>query len=490
MNFNLKCQKYKVYANLSFVFAYIVWMIVYSYFDSISYTTSGVVFAFSWVGIIVCISYLMMWKKLAGKILIPFNFFLAFLALFNFGQCFLWAFGIHSDREIGKKLLFHSVLADDLLIVKAQLLFIITYIAINTGAIFVWSYKNTKKIVPLTERDLNSDNRYQKLFITSIIISIYSIPCALYQAAIRLIYSQIYSYHDLYYGAISSTVNNTIITIGANWFFASLLGLLIGSGYKRKVVNFVYIVFAIYAILSLLCGDRGEWVKSLIFFFWTHITLYKSKSIKINKLIKWIAIGFVGLCTMDAIVGMRNTGLSLDGFVESITDPDNNPIISNFIEFGQSMGVCMIVIKNSLSPMYGNTFLMSIPTLFGTGLANRLFGINYIQLHTWFPAQYLKISYGTDFSIIGEAVLNFGIFVSPFILLIEGIIIGSVYSIPNRRNNHPLALCLSISCMNSILRIVRSTVWLTLNEIVFVIVIFVFVYSIVAGVQNNKRKRV
>ncbi len=486
MKTSIPCKIYKLFAGLSFAFSYLIWYIIFSGYDNAMHVPNAMIFILTWVGIAICIIYAAAWKRLTGKYYTTFNIFLAFLALFNFGQCFLWAFGIHTDDEIGKKLLFSSVAADDRLIVKAQLMFIISYIAVNTGALFVWSSKNTKKIETLPERGTHGDKRYRTLYMTSLIIAFFSIPCALYQAGIRLIYSQLYSYHDLYYGSIASTLNNPVIIIGSQMFFASLLGLLIGSCYKDSIRRGVYIIFGIYAVVTLLCGDRGEWLQPFIFLLWAHWSLYKP--INSKKLIKWIIIGIIGLYIIDAIVGMRNTGLSFDGFYESLTDVNSNPIISNLIEFGQSMGIVMIVMENNVVPIYGNTYLMTIPTLFGTGFANGIFGLNYVQLHTWFPAEYLEISYGTDFSIIGEAVLNFGTYFAPCIILIEGLIIGRVYSIPNRKNEHPLGLCLSISCMASILKIARSTVWLTANEIVCTVLAFSLIYLIVSSVISRRRK--
>lgn len=474
---NILCERYKIMAVLFALISYICWVILYLYAESMPDVSSNAIFFASWLGIIVCIIYVIVWKKLTGKYFTPLNIFLAFFAIFNFGQCFLWAFGVHSNNEIGKQLIFSSITADNLLIYKAQLLFIICYIAFNTGAICIWSNKNIKEIKPISYKNINNDLKYKTLFITSTILSFYAIPTTLYQAVIKLRYSQIYSYHDLYYGMVSSSLSNPIIVIGTQMFFISLIGLLIGSGFRKNIRRFVYFIFILYASLSLLCGDRGEWIKPLIFLIWTHMTLYKP--IDTKKAIKLIIISFVGLYFMTAIVNLRNIGLSIDGFITALSSSDFNPITSILLEFGQSMGICMIVIKNHVICPYGNTYLMTLPTLFGTGIGNKLFGLNYVQLHTWFPLEYLKINYGTDFSIIGEAVLNYGEYIAPIILFIEGLIISKIAFMPYKYNEDPLKLCLSISCMSSIVKIARSTVWLTMNEICFTVILFSLLYIVI-----------
>ena len=153
------------------------------------------------------------------------------------------------------------------------------------------------------------------------------------------------------------------------------------------------------------------------------------------------------------------------------------------------MGISIILIKNTVTTPYGNTMLMSIPTALSTGLYNILSGANYVQLHTWFPENYLKIDYGTDFSMIGEAQLNFGYALTPFILLIEAMILSKIFNAAMRKHKNPLTQCLCINAIMAITKLPRTTIWITLNSIVISTVVYMLVYTIVASSTRKKEKR-
>lgn len=488
MNKIIKCRKYKITAFCTAILAWIIWLVINEFIKTTKYESNFAIFSISWLGIIVCVIYLYFWKRVTNQIFSLLNIFLAFFAVFNFGQCFLWAIGIHSNVEIGKGLVFHSVMADNNVILQAQLLFIICYITFNTGALCALSNLKYKGILILRERNIDNDIRYNILYLSSVVIAIFVIPITIFKSAITLYFTQIYSYHDLYYGSIASNplLDNFVVEIGKQLFFPVLLGILIGSRYSKKSRKFVYIIFILYAGISLLGGDRGEWIQPFLIFIWAEWNLYKKYSIK--KTIKWIIFGIIGLNFMNAIVNMRNIGLSWAGFVKNLTSSESNAIVSMLFEFGHSMGIVIILLMQKVTPLYGNTYLMSIPTVFGTGVVNRLFKMNYVQLHTWFPQEYLKLSYGTDFSIIGEALLNYGVYTAPFILFIEGIIISKISMIPQKVNVNPLKLVISMSCMASLIKLPRSTVWSSLNEIIYFTVILVIVFNIFYFIHINKIK--
>lgn len=468
-----KMPFYKGLALTIFAISYAIFASLISSIGNQDDVSSSTVFFCSWLGIALFLSYIIWWKRLTGKYLTPFTIFLIFVTLFNFGQCFLWAFGIHSDSEIGRRLVFNSVSANNALILKAQLLYMISYIAINTGGLLLYKKTDRNEKISLPKEN---DSKYRTLFIASALASAYSIPVTLYVAVQKLRFTQIYSYHDMYYGSISSAFDGPLFVIGCSLFTISLIGLLIGSRYKKKVMIFVYSVFSLYAIITLLGGDRGEWIMPFIFLFWMHISFYKP--LRKKQILILVVIAFLSLYVMNAIVSLRNTGLSYDGFTNALVDNDGvlRPLLT---EFGNTMGISIILMsKGTVSP-YGNTYLMSIPTMFGTGIANSLFGMNYVQLHTWFPLEYLKINYGTDFSIIGEAILNYGVMLAPVVLFIGGLIFGKIFNYPFKDEKSTLALCLSFNAMIYIIGIARSTLWITLNRIVMSTMLFVLVYFVI-----------
>lgn len=440
----------------------------------------------SWCGIVIYIVYLLYWKKKTGSIFSPVTIFLSFMLIFNYGQCILWAFGIHSPKEIGQAPIFSRVNADNALILQSQILFIVSFIAVNTGIILLW--KNDNKIETKNEAPMrDADQKHKTLLTTSIFIGSIVVPITLFYAFSRLYYSKVYSYHDLYYGSISGYINNAIFQLARGLFPMVLTGLLIGSNYENKTRHLVYTLFVIYATVMLLCGDRGEWIIPAIVLVWMHFTFYKKPAAR--KIVKFIPIALLILLIIDAIVGMRNTQLTWNGLVDSILTNDNSTIQSLLLEFGQTMGISIILIKNTVTTPYGNTMLMSIPTALSTGLYNILSGANYVQLHTWFPENYLKIDYGTDFSMIGEAQLNFGYALTPFILLIEAMILSKIFNAAMRKHKNPLTQCLCINAIMAITKLPRTTIWITLNSIVISTVVYMLVYTIVASSTRKKEKR-
>ena len=466
-----KIPNYKILACLIFVFTYVLSMMKINSIGDLDDIGSGEIFLYSWLGIVVFLFYIFWWKKLTGKFLTPFTIFLLFITLFNFGQCILWAFGIHSDSEIGNAL-----------ILKAQILYVVSYVAINTGAILLYKKKKVEDMTNIFKDDVLNDFKYKALFATSAIVSLYSIPITIFVAIQKYRYTQIFSYHDIYYGSINEYFSNPIFTIGCGLFFMSLVGLLIGSKYKKNVRYFVYSVFFVYATITLLGGDRGEWIVPFMFLFWMHITFYKP--MKRRNAMMFLVVSFLSLYIMNAIVSLRNVGISYDGFVDSLTSNDG-VIVPLLTEFGQTMGISIILLSKGTVPLYGNTYLMSIPTMFGTGFANRLFGMNYVQLHTWFPLEYLGINYGTDFSVIGEAVLNYGVLLAPLVLLVGGMIFGKIFNYPFEKNKSPFLLCFSIGAMISIVGIARSTFWISLNKIVWPLLVFGVIYFVMKRVYKR-----
>ena len=423
---SLKVESHKFFAVVGMLFSYLFWLLIYNRFETSNSISESHITVASWIGIFLVVFFVLVWKNLTGKIFTPFNIFLAFFAVFNFGQCFLWAFGIHTDQEIGKKLVYHSIAADNNLIFRAQLLFLMCFITVNCGALLIWSRKQTVDIQPLRDNaSVQADRRFRYLYVTALLLSIVVFPVTLLSTFQRFSLARVYGYHSLYYGVASGFLNNTIVNILGTLFFPCMLGLLIGSQYNKRVRFVVYSVFIVYAVLMLLCGDRGEWINLLAFLAWAEYSYYKKYK---NKTVIAVAIiGFFSLSVMNAIVSLRNVGLSWDTFVSELTAAENNVVVDLLTEFGKSMGICIILLKTKVQYPYGNSFFLSVPTMFSTGLYNGIFDAEVVQLNTWFP-DYLGLNYGTDFSIIGEAVLNYGAYVAPVVLLVEGIIIGKIFS--------------------------------------------------------------
>lgn len=486
MSIHVNVERHKVIAVTTTAIAYVCWLFLYMLYEDSAEVSSSTITIVSVFGTLLVIVYVMIWWKMVGRLFTPLNIFLAFFVVFNFGQCLLWSVGIHSDSEIGQKLVFSRLDAQNITILQAQLLFIMCFITLNCGAMLVWNRSQSLQLTPICNENTAHDMRYRCLFYTALVLSIIVIPVVLYNTFYIFQLSMRYGYSSLYNGEARNMLMGTGVNILSQLFFPCLLGLLIGSRYNKWVRLVVYVIFLIYAVIRLLCGDRGEWINLFIFLFFADYYFYKKRSGKV--LFVFLFVGIFALALVNAIVSMRNVGLSWEGFVSVLIDTDSNPIISMLLEFGQSMGISMLLIAYNVTFPYGNSYIMSVPTLFSTGVFNGIFGTNYVQVHTWFP-QYLGINYGTDFSMIGEAILNFGVYVAPLVVLLEGVIIGKIAVLPYRKNVGPLGLCLSLSVMAYVLKIARSTVWLVANNVCYSIGIFSLVYYVVTQLLTVKTEK-
>lgn len=466
-------KRYKFQAVVLTALVYIIWLCVYLWCEGRDTVSSTEITAVSILGTVIVAAYVLVWWKIKGQLFNLMNVFLAFFVVFNFGQCLLWTVGIHTENEIGVKKVFHTLAADNLMILKAQLVFIICFVTFNCGALLMWNPKRCAHVEPLRNSENKQDERCCYLFYTALVLSVVVIPTSLGNAIYKLVMSQTYGYGELYNGEAAELVSNSVIEIITSLFAPCMFGLLIGSNYNKRVRLAVYGVFAVFAVVTLLGGDRGEWINIFVILFWAEYVFYKKRNWK-TLAVALLACVIV-LPVMNAIVSMRNTGISWEGFTNALTAKNSNPFVSLLIEFGQSMGISMLVIAYSITSPYGNTYLMSIPTAFSTGVYNRLFGADYVQIHSWFP-DYLGISYGTDFSIIGEAILNYGVYAAPVVLLVEGVVIGRIIQIPYRRDKSPLELCLCLTAMVRIIKLPRSTLWLMLNGVIYAVVVVGVLY--------------
>lgn len=485
MQTQTKIEGHKIFVVMFTVLAYAIWLYAYLMCESLVAVSKAEITAVSIIGTLIVCAYILIWRKMTGEFFTLYNVFLLFFVMFNFGQCLLWAVGIHSDKEIGEKLIFNSIKADDQAILQAQLIFIICYATFNCGAMLAWSYKKNLRLMTIRDDKSVQDIRYRYLFYTALALAIIVIPVTMYNVFHDYFLCRAYGYSALYNNeAVKALRGGSIINIISQCFVPCLIGLLIGSRYDKRVRLGVYCLFGLYSVIKLLGGDRGDWIAPFLILLWMDYHFYKKRNRK--KMVIALIIGMLALSVIDAVVSMRNTGFSLEGFLTKFSGNDTNPIVTNLTEFGQSMGISIILLITQVKCPYGNTYFKSILTAFGTGLGNGLFGMDYVQLHTWFP-KYLNISYGTDFSIIGEAMLNFGVYATPIILLIEGFVIAKIAQSPYRDDISPLSLCLRLSIMAFVMKIARSTFWYVLNSAIYPIIIFSISYFAVSTVMKSKK---
>lgn len=452
------------------VVVYIAWFFIYTDVEFIYNLDEERRFV-SWLGIILFLCSIKFWIDKLKNHFSLIIIFLSFFFIFNFGQSLFWAFSCHAEKELGTCITFGRELAG-IDIYKAQWMFIICYFMFNVG-VFLKFEKNTierTNIFSVSVEKFEID----LLFRISLILAIFSLPAELFVSTRNLFLSRQNSYHYLYYGASKLPV---VIDIFSGLFFPSIIGLIIGSRFNKKYCIILYAVFCLDAGLKLLVGDRGEWINKLIILLWMEHTFHK----RINKRTFFliIVLSFISMYIISAIVSMRNSGVYFYKIMENIKN-SANPFFKMIVEFGESMGITSIVISENVIYPYGNSYLVSLLTMPTSRIGRMIFGENFLNLGRWFSKEYLQITYGADFNIIAEAVMNCGEFIAPFMLLFIGVLIGCIfkYATNTKYINY---FFITIGILPILLKIVRSTSWFLFVDLFWISGVYLFMNILITN---------
>lgn len=450
--------------------------------------SNDLIFITSWMGIFIALYIIFSWYKLTNMYFTPYTIFMMFYFFFNFGQPIMWAFGIHFPTEIGEKSLYGKLgVPTNTDILNGQIITLISALMFHFGAVICYKPKINKRKTKLNK--VNTNTTLKILFITSIIIGLVAIPITLYDVYESLQVALVHGYKELYYSEFASSRSN-FYSIVNMFFFPSLVGLLIGSRYNKKVMLFVYLVFFIYLLLNLLAGDRGSWVYKIIILIWLSHNFYKK--INFKKLITYTAIAFVFLYIVDAIVSIRNMGLgtlTFGDFIENLSF-ENSPIISAIFEMGGSMSVVITLLMYGWDIWpYSNTYLLAILGMVTNQVIYTL-DIPFSLISSWFSQEYLGISWGAGFSIVAEAVLNYGPYFAPLFMVVLGYIISSLIYMDKRINytDKPLYIFFTVSTLHAILPVARGYFHLLLKSWFYGVFLYVLIIIIINNFIIKKSK--
>src|SRR5699024_3408499 len=123
-----------------------------------------------------------------------------------------------------------------------------------------------------------------------------------------------------------------------------LVGLLVGSNFKKSVRYTVYSIFIFYLIINLLSGDRGSWVYDVILLLFLSHTFYKK--FKWKQILSGSVFVFFFLHLIDVIIDLRKTSeISISNFKDSFTFKDS-PVVNFVFEMGASMKPVIVLIQN------------------------------------------------------------------------------------------------------------------------------------------------
>lgn len=403
----------------------IIFLIIYLIFLNIHPSTQiplALIIVYSWISIFIFLFIIFSWKKITGYYFSIYTIFMSFFFSFHFGQPVLWAFNIFLPNQIGKTPLYPGWgVASNYDILLALSFVTVSMLFFHFGAIISTINFRPGKIESSSHLvEQSNHTQLKSIYTFSMLIAFFSIPIQFYVSINDLQTSLSSGYGSLYYSNNLSE-GPLIISLLTRMFFPSLLGLLIGSRFKRNIRTFVYIVFAIYMGINLFAGDRGSWLYSLILLILLHHFCVKPLNFK--RILLLTVLGLVGLQFVNAIIEVRDYGVSLEA-IKSALSFDNSPIVLGLNEMGSSLKPVIILQKYGWDIWpYANTYLLSILGMGSTAIINFL-GIQFKLLSAFFSQDYLGlINWGAGFSIVAESLINFGpVFAVIFMILLGWII--------------------------------------------------------------------
>ena len=482
----IKCSKSKIVAAFVFLLISIsIYMLSILGFYRDNSNLGISIFGVSWSGNFIILFYCAIYYKVYGNIFTPFNILALFMFLFNWGQCILWSLGIHIEGEIGTVNLYSNyAIPSDKQILDGQL-FTIFMISFFLFGALIFQAINKEKI---NKKNSNFIVEQNVLYQFSKIAAIIVIPLVFIRILQTLYISYMYGYSALYYG--DNNIAGGLLTQVEIFFFPVLVGLLLGSNYNKKTRRAVYAIFGLYMILYLMAGERGNWLYKLVLLIWLDHKYHKP--INIKKLIKFSIIGIFAIYIIYAMVSLRSIAIKdvgINNIMEAFS-PKNFPLISAVSEMGSNMGIIVILLVEGSKIWSGyNTYLaalLGMPATFWL----KYFGINFTYLENWFSQDVLKISWGSGFSMVGEAFINGGLRYAFVYMLILGMFISSITKISDKEiNSHNILLvAFKVTSCNAFMTMMRGSSHSSFKSWFLGVIVYLGIVKIIANLLKTKER--
>ena len=453
------------------------------FFDSISSSETTIVCLsiLGWIELLFCLTSM---KRKCGHFFTIYSIFIVFAFLFTYGQCLLWAFGIHIDKEIGRQPLYSFAAATNEYIVKTQLLTLMGLMAFHCGSII--TYKNNYTV--LKSGEANEESILSKRTTLKQVVwlcNIVSSPLMFYSVFRSIAINRIYGY-----GAVLNNIDvvssqNNIVMLLRLMYIPSLFGILISEQYSKRSIVYCYTSFAIFMIIGMLAGDRGEWLFPLILLVWMHHKY--SKKIRLASFLKYLIIGFVLIVFSVAIRNSRDQGVTVNGVMDALVG-ESNPIISALFELGGSMRPGLILMQYGWDKYpYGNSYLLSIVGMI-TEKPLALLIPGYKSLSRWFSSNYLGIKYGAGFSFLAEALANYGPFFSLIAMFIIGVLFTKLMFFTENIDYEvePIKSFFGLATAYAMIQSIRNTMLVSLKYWVYSTISILVMYYMLALINKHR----
>lgn len=472
-------KKYKIY----YIGLHLVLLSAYTFYYNShqigSAETVRMMGIFGWMQIILSF---VSWKKLTGRLFVPYIIFLIAAYTFTFGQSFLDVF----DLVAKNRSLLRKVSIVD--IYHAQFVTLLFLLAFHIGAMV--SYKSFK----LSSNGIKKCHYYIEQYAIKragyILVTISFIPFIIINVMNLMIVST-YGYGGLY-DAENKIEYAKYIGLLADNFIPGLLCLLFVTKPQSLAQRNILIVFALFVLLIMYCGGRSQGVVLVAI-----VLLYYHNYVKPLSLKKMALIGVSGFFFVSMLTAVQHLrgGSRKDYFNEIVNyKAESNPFFETISEMGGSMFPLvrtMRLVPQTEDYRYGSTYAYAatsiIPNLgFWELHPARL----YANLGDWLVKKD-RLTSGPGYSIVAEAYINLGMygFVMMFVL---GYFFCKLLNIDNKRQRQilPVLIAIIFSYMslkmvrNSFLGVVRVLVYHILP--IYLMVVYIMKRQIVNYIRLKK----
>lgn len=365
--------------------------------------------------------------KNGQRLISPYVMFLIVMFVFQTGQSLMYPFGIVTKRDL---LGFYDIGISD--IFNAQLVSFSFLAFFQIGSLLCKPDKNRE---PLSVKCFLTQNR--RLLTIGWILAIVSAYPYYKELTDNAILSLTKGYGAIYAQEVKVGLDN-LQSVIADYFMPSMICLYIGYR-KSKLKRLIIFWLLMFNCATLLVtGGRSEAVIILALILILHNYLVKKFTIK-----KIVLIGVAGFFVLGVLTNIAKLRGSSSRNIEETFQVDgktsDNGVAEAISEMGGSM-FCQIWTKQILDRTddyrYGSSYLYAFTTIIpNLGFWKIHPAKEHANLGDWLTKE-KRLHFGTGFSTVAEAYVNFGYFGALFMILlgyVATLLFGRLYeSIRNR----------------------------------------------------------
>lgn len=374
----------------------------------------------SWLGLCqFCASILFRIKK-GHNIIDPFILFLVCLYVFSMGQCLMYPFGIHTDRDL---LGFLGISEIEIFsaLCYTNISLALFYLGINISSIYYIKENNpTKNFKIYTDSSLKRTRAIGVFFLVLSIIPHYYYLISDVWLSLRFGYGAIYEQTE------KIGVDNFFVLVG-KYYIPALICLFIYYRKQNKIILVIESLLGLDAVIMLIGGGRS----GAVVIIGLLLILHNFLICKYNKRKTLIIVicGLILTCLLAFISHIRSDANRSLGTMQ--VNIEKNLLTDAVAEMGSTM-FCLIksqdIIPNDEPYRYGKTYLYSLTTIIPN--------LGFWKVHPaklesnmseWLTEK-LNLNYGSGFSMCAETYVNFGNF-GVLVFIIFGVIIGKIFTL-------------------------------------------------------------